>query len=539
MEKKKTKKEVKNKTKPNTFLISIIIVGILIIIGVTTSYAYYSANLTVGSTDEGPDFNVTIGSLSDADLSLTSLKTIEVVDKRPGYQDVIGMQVTASNSKIITYNLVLNATSGLETDITYTVYKTNSSVNLSSTCSDVDDTTNNEYSESCTITNIGSLGTSVATGTITNSTTAYTLLSNETLINNSAYYYVVLSYPNLNESQDGDFFKRLSATLNVTVADKISAKSVSSIIAGATAGSTEVTGIVTTNEGIKYIEDGMYGGNTYYYRGTVNNNWVKFAGMYWRIIRINGDGSIRMIYSGTTAPTEATSVVMTGSGTAINNGATYYYATSDGKYNDASYVGFYWNNYNGHATESNGTKSYAAQIIDSWYSSNLSSYAEFIDQSGKFCNDRYLNGAYGSNYPNTYGTGTWSAVYAPGRRLYTSDRAAWRSPQIITTSCADNRDIFTRNVGLITGDEILMAGGYGATANTSYYLYTNQLYWSMSPLVFENFATLIDVSATGQLGAAPTQSQCGLRPVVNLLAGTLFTGSGTYDDVYKVLGTSD
>ena len=40
----------------------------------------------------------------------------------------------------------------------------------------------------------------------------------------------------------------------------------------------------------------MYSGTTYYYRGAVNNNWVKFAGMYWRIIRFNGDGSIRMDY---------------------------------------------------------------------------------------------------------------------------------------------------------------------------------------------------------------------------------------------------
>ncbi len=39
-------------------------------------------------------------------------------------------------------------------------------------------------------------------------------------------------------------------------------------------------------------------GASFYYRGVVNNNWLEFGGFYWRIIRINGDGSIRMIYSG-------------------------------------------------------------------------------------------------------------------------------------------------------------------------------------------------------------------------------------------------
>ncbi len=40
-------------------------------------------------------------------------------------------------------------------------------------------------------------------------------------------------------------------------------------------------------------------GDTYYYRGAVENNNVKFGDFYWKIIRINGDGSIRLIYNGT------------------------------------------------------------------------------------------------------------------------------------------------------------------------------------------------------------------------------------------------
>ena len=42
-------------------------------------------------------------------------------------------------------------------------------------------------------------------------------------------------------------------------------------------------------------------GTSYYYRGNVTNNYVKFADKYWRIVRINGDGTVRVIYDGTSA----------------------------------------------------------------------------------------------------------------------------------------------------------------------------------------------------------------------------------------------
>ncbi len=54
----------------------------------------------------------------------------------------------------------------------------------------------------------------------------------------------------------------------------------------------------TSKAGLYAIED-ENNTNSYYYRGEVNNNWVSFGGFYWRILRINGDGSIRLIYSGT------------------------------------------------------------------------------------------------------------------------------------------------------------------------------------------------------------------------------------------------
>ena len=104
----------------------------------------------------------------------------------------------------------------------------------------------------------------------------------------------------------------------------------------------------TTDEGLFMAEDDD--GASYYYRGAVKNNYVSFAGFTWRIIRRNGDGSVRMIYSG-----KKTSD--TGEATAI--GKSQY----NEKYWDPTYVGYMYNeNFTLH--ENNETMNYY-WILDS------------------------------------------------------------------------------------------------------------------------------------------------------------------------------
>ena len=93
-------------------------------------------------------------------------------------------------------------------------------------------------------------------------------------------------------------------------------------------GTPDFSKTVTTDEGLYMAEDDD--GASYYYRGAVKNNYVSFAGYTWRIIRRNGDGSIRMIYSGKT--TSDTGVV-----TAIGN------SKFNEKYWDPAYVGYKYN----------------------------------------------------------------------------------------------------------------------------------------------------------------------------------------------------
>ena len=98
----------------------------------------------------------------------------------------------------------------------------------------------------------------------------------------------------------------------------------------------------TETDGLYMAEDDE--GESYYYRGAVKNNYVSFAGFTWRIIRRNGDGSVRMIYSGK-------STTDTGEATSIGN------SQFNSKYWDPTYVGYKYNE-DFELHENNGTTGY-------------------------------------------------------------------------------------------------------------------------------------------------------------------------------------
>ncbi len=175
-------------------------------------------------------------------------------------------------------------------------------------------------------------------------------------------------------------------------------------------------------------------GKTYVFRGTVNNNWVYFADMYWRIIRINGNGTIRMIYSGTEKPTDGRwANLNSGKGAAITT--TYSSDTSVQKYNntnnDNKYIGYMYGGTEGVASQNyadahkNETDSTIKEEIDKWYEGNSgikSQYRDKIDVETGFCNDREVSTAnHGSTYNgNGEGFGTQITAYVPVHRIWQS-----------------------------------------------------------------------------------------------------------------------
>ena len=275
------------------------------------------------------------------------------------------------------------------------------------------------------------------------------------------------------------------------------------------------------------------------------------ADMYWRIIRINGDGSIRMIYSGTTAPTSATATVMTGPGTQIST------STFNDSMDKAEYVGYQYIKGQQHGYgKCNGTSasctvngntvynSAIKQQIDKWYAGTTLKDNDLIaDQI--FCNDRaastsdvtYSNTNY-TTLTSWNSTGTQYYYGANGRLTQTT------SPQLICPTESDKFTVNTSNgngaltypVGLITADEVAVAGATSKEDNGVYYLYTNQTYRSGSPCNFDSGRSAIEfvVNSSGALSAGYVNIGSGTRPVVSLSPNAKLSGSGTYNDVYTV-----
>lgn len=102
---------------------------------------------------------------------------------------------------------------------------------------------------------------------------------------------------------------------------------------------------------------------------------------------------------------------------------------------------------------------------------------------------------------------------------------------LFTTNISDLENIgnkkLTYPVGLITSDEVIFAGGFGGAGNSTYYLYTNKDYWTMSPYYHNsNDAALFAVNSGSTLNCHGVRNITGLRPIINLRADTIFTGEG-------------
>ncbi len=312
-------------------------------------------------------------------------------------------------------------------------------------------------------------------------------------------------------------------------------------------------------------------GTSYVYRGTINNNWIKFGqttdnkDIWWRIIRINGNGTIRLIYAGTT-----TSGVNTYS--AINTDITQIGTSAyNTYYNDNKYVGYMYGTKSDGSASSEGslgiTDSYrngtnkpahANNIdsdikteIDKWYreKTKLSTLSNKIDIETGFCNDRRIDKTHNNGYIGN-GYGNQQTAYAGAHRVWKTGASGWDTTgQEPTLKCGDDDsrtyDLFTGSnaegiifggkkiegnnkltnpVGLITMDEVLYAGGYGGQNNTEYWLYTNQNYWTMSSYRFSGSAAVVCyVDINGSINSTGVGSLFGVHPVINLKADTKFT----------------
>ena len=193
---------------------------------------------------------------------------------------------------------------------------------------------------------------------------------------------------------------------------------------------------------------------------------------------------------------------------------------------------------------SNTTNSTMKNYLENWYNNNLSSYTDKIAINSSFCNDReistkksgsYQNSGYGA-VPTIYGYERFYSWYGrvTGPRLTCSNV----NDKFTTTNSTIGNKKLTRPIGLITADEVNMAGARTSYKNQLFYLYTGTYYWTMSPSYFSSngYALELCVTSTGELSAwGNVNYGYGVRPVINLDSSNLqFTGSGTKEDPYVI-----
>ena len=325
--------------------------------------------------------------------------------------------------------------------------------------------------------------------------------------------------------------------------------------------------VATTNEGMYSAQDDL--GTSYYFRGAVDNNWLKYGkytkdmyncnngtisatdtgnsctkiassgdDIYWRIIRINGDGSIRMIYSGITPPTESTKVIKT-EDTSLGNSP--FNANRD----KAEYVGYMYTIGEQHGTsKSSDIKTY----LDNWYAN----YTDLNKTGTKITDQIYCNDRTASTSDVAYSTTNYTTLTiwnSTGTEYYygASGRIAKDNNPMLT--CAVDSDRFTVNkingkgnssltypIGLITIDEVEMAGNNWSERNTSYYLLTMND-WLGSPNYFRSGVSAaygFYADNSGFLDLGPVSADFEVHPVVSLSSKAKLSGNGTYSNPYTV-----
>jgi len=286
-----------------------------------------------------------------------------------------------------------------------------------------------------------------------------------------------------------------------------------------------------------YAAEDEYG-TSYYYRGereSLSNNLI-FAGFQWKIVRINGDGSIRIIYNGTEAHFNSLSTMNT-TGTDTQIGTSYYSQL----YDFNRYVGYmrgsaYDTYANSHKNEINST---VKIVVDNWYGNNIANKSSGITSKiadNLFCNDRELLAGGGFSVDDTY--------YKGYQRL-----SSTASP---TLKCAQKNDRFTVNdtakgngsltypVGIISADEVAYSGLTYTHYNSSQYMYTGYRYWTMTPYRFINSsykASVFEVNGNGYIYFSGVDFAFpGVRPVLNLKSDVkVSSGVGSTTDPYIIL----
>lgn len=238
-------------------------------------------------------------------------------------------------------------------------------------------------------------------------------------------------------------------------------------------------GLITSND-----DDGI----SYYFRGNVKNNYVVINDLTFRVVRINGDGTVRLVLDDVIAKKAAYNTNTLGEGETIEQMALL-------------------------------EKSSVLNTLNEWYKDSLSQYDSIIN-AGKYCSETSFTNLNGGFYrSDTY------------NRLYFS----------LSPSLQCSGTVYTSKVGLLSADEVTLAGAYQNNENKGFYLYneniTDSVLLSSSDYINSNnelimFALNPDGSLDDSFLAGKMAS---IRPVIDLSMSAKVKGKGTLENPYIIV----
>ena len=295
-------------------------------------------------------------------------------------------------------------------------------------------------------------------------------------------------------------------------------------------------------------------GTSYYFRGAVTNNYVEFANKCWRIVRVGGDGSVKLILHNdntTGAANPCDSANNNASAAFARYSDTTYESAFNENYDDNAYVGFKYGTPGSskyEATHANTNNSTILTNLETWYTNNLKTYESVIDDN-VWCNDKtnVTDTSYNPwGYSNVNGLGYAKNVtyYSATQRLVsTSGSAGGTGPSL---KCNGELSKINSKVGLITADELAYAGYAYNISNTTTYLQenatdTDAYWWSLSPGDFggcHGILCFIGVWSVygrdGIFSRGVVHNAVYVRPSISLKSTTNVTGEGTSSSPYII-----
>ena len=372
--------------------------------------------------------------------------------------------------------------------------------------------------------------------------------------NNAKHTYLLkIYYPKKATSQNANQGAAFSAHVEITSAKAPTAPTVSNLAEAIRANNEVQTPLTTPGAAISTADEALLAsaeddnGTSYYFRGAVKNNYVEFANKCWRIVRVGGDDSVKLILHNNNTKKVANPCDAANNSTSAafaRYSGTTYTSAFNSSHNDNAYVGFKYGTAGASdyaTTHANTNNSTILTNLETWYNNNLKTYADAIADT-VWCNDKtnvedktYNPWSYGGNATGL-GYGTNKTYYGATQRLVsTSGSAGGTGPSL---KCNGELSKITSKIGLITVDELAFAGYAYELQNTTTYLQenaTNTYWWSLSPLDFNLGSAGVWNVGEGSFGRSSAGSTLEVRPSISIVSSaTISGGFGTSEDPYVV-----